>query len=140
MSDCCAQCGQKIRKLNPHRLYDDYVSVLRALATAHANGDEWVRMWQGTTQGIDVYAGNVLASRLVWFGLAESRGHRTGQWRITDAGLRFLAGRHSVPAVIYVRDACVVRTSDERVFLKDIKDVVLEAGYWDRYAGEQVAA
>ena len=80
------------------------------------------------------YRARAHASRLVWFGLAEHGDKRSGNYRVTENGLLFLQGRISVPVLIYCKDGEVIEMSKDRVFLRDIKGVVLDKAYWDSYA------
>ena len=135
----CACCGQKIRKLNPHRMCKQKVELLKIL---HKAGD-WVFVQEG--YGAEVngkmerapYRARAHASRLVWFGLAEHGSIRSGLYRITDAGVNFLRGVHAVPAVIWCKDGKVVDTDTRMVTIHSIKDVVLDKEYWDNYPSIQ---
>ena len=73
------------------------------------------------------------ASRLVWFGLAEHGATRSGLYKITQQGINFLAGIHSVPSIIYCKDGVVVEKSNKQVTVRDIKNIVLDKEYWDNY-------
>ena len=134
--EICQCCGQKIRKLNPHRMCKQKVQLLKMLCWA---GD-WVFVQAG--YGVEIrgkmerapYRANQHASRLVWFGLAEHGAVRSGKYRITPEGVSFLAGLHTVPAIIYCKDGEVVETTDKKVGIRDVRGVVLDKEYWDNYS------
>lgn len=134
--DICECCGQKIRKLNPHRMCKQKVHLLKILYDAK----DWVFVQEG--YGVEVhghmqrapYRARAHASRLVWFGLAEHGPVRSGLYRITENGMRFLAGMAHVPAVIYCKDGEVVETTEKKVTIRDVRGVVLDKEYWDNYS------
>ena len=134
--DICECCGQKIRKLNPHRMCKQKVHLLQILFRAK----NWVFVQEG--YGVEVkgkmerapYRARAHASRLVWFGLAEHGPTRSGLYRITEKGVRFLAGLESVPSVIYCKDGEVVETTDKKVTIREVRGVVLDKEYWDNYS------
>lgn len=135
----CHCCGQKIRKLNPHRMCKQKVELLILLHKAK----DWVFVQEG--YGAEVngkmerapYRARAHASRLVWFGLAEHGATRSGLYRITKAGIDFLGGNHAVPEVIWCKDGAVVESSSKLVMISSIKDVVLDKEYWDTYHLQQ---
>ena len=134
--EICQCCGQKIRKLNPHRMCKQKVSLLQILYQAN----DWVFVQEG--YGVEIqgkmqrapYRARAHASRLVWFGLAEHGAVRSGKYKITPEGVSFLAGLHTVPAVIYCKDGEVVETTDKKVGIRDVRGVVLDKEYWDNYS------
>jgi hypothetical protein len=138
----CACCGQKVRKLNPHSMDKQKVRMLEILGK---NGG-WMKLTEGATaigrHGITVtpYRARAHASRLVWFGLAEHSGRRTGLYRITPDGYSFLIGAHAVPNIIYCKDGLVVERGTSAVSINDIKGVILDTAYWDNYASLQKEA
>lgn len=133
----CECCGQVIRKLNPHRMDHQKVQMLMVLARAGVG--EWVMVKEGNSAvvaGVAIrapYRARAHASRLVWFGLAEHQGHRTGMYRITENGLKFLQGNLMVPDVIYCKDGKVVEKSTIGVAIGSVKNLVLDKEYWDNY-------
>ena len=78
----------------------------------------------------------VHAGRLVWFGLAERKEQRSGLYRVTKKGVRFLKGLEKVPRRIYTSKGCVVDQDEEMVSVYDVKNVVLDKEYWDNYPME----
>lgn len=72
------------------------------------------------------YKGQGDASRLQNWGLVEGEktlrpdGGRSGYWRVTDLGERFLKGAASIPKYIYVFDGQVIDYSPEAVMLADV--------------------
>lgn len=134
-SSFCECCGQKIRKLNPHRMCKQKVDLLKILHKAK----DWVFLQEGYGAEIDgkmeraPYRARAHASRLVWFGLAEHGPTRSGLYKITQNGINFLAGTHSVPEVIYCKDGVVVEEADKKVTIREIRKVVLDKEYWDNY-------
>lgn len=143
--DRCPHCGQTIKKLNRHRMDFAKWVMLRKIVDIAGPGREWVKVQRDgalirddehTIQGDDVHA-----LRLFWFGLVERMARRSGMYRPTEHGRLFLAGLASVPASILCRGGVVERTSGERVRVGDIKGVVLDKAYWDRYGqSEQESA
>lgn len=140
----CEHCGQKIRKLNPHRMDKAKVGMLEILAKAHHQKEPWVKVQHGygaqTSAGMTraPYRAEAHASRLAWFGLAEHDGERrSGMYRITPNGMAFLFGHISVPLTIYCKDGIVVEKTEERVTIGQIRGVILDKDYWDRYPSIQ---
>lgn len=144
---CSSVCLQKIRKLNPHSMDRSKVAVLSAIARVQV-GNGWVRIRSHHLDGIlEVDGQQVLdtkipeasahAARLRWFGLFEYRGHRTGEYRITQGGLNFLKGRASVPKTVWCRSGVVVSESSERVVVSQVAGVTYDKDYWDRYSEVQ---
>lgn len=140
MIDICACCGQKIRKLNPHRMCKQKVNLLQIFYKAK----DWVFAQEG--YGVEVegkmqrapYRARAHASRLVWFGLAEHGKTRSGLYRITPEGVQFLAGSHQVPAIIYCKDGEVVESTDKKVGIRDVRGIILDKDYWDNYSQMQI--
>jgi len=140
MIDICACCGQKIRKLNPHRMCKQKVDLLQMLFRAK----DWVFVQAG--YGVEIngkmerapYRANQHASRLVWFGLAVHGPVRSGKYKITQAGIQFLAGSHQVPAIIYCKDGEVVESTDKKVGIRDVRGIILDKDYWDNYSQIQI--
>ena len=136
----CTQCNQKIRKLNPHRMCKNKVAMLEMLAKA---GD-WVFVQAGHGAVVNgrvaraPYRAQAHCSVLVWFGLAEhSQERRSGLYRITDNGYKFLSNEHMVPQIIWCKDSIVVAEDSTLVGIDSIKNVVLDKEYWDHYHMEQ---
>jgi len=139
----CVCCGQRIRKLNPHRMCKQKVAVLELLGKASVAGMDWVKVLEGSSIMIGgdrihaPYRARAHASRLEWFGLAEHGETRSGLYRITKAGFAFLLGEHTVPATIYCKDGLVVERDTKMVGLNDVCNVVLDKAYWDNYRNIQ---
>ena len=144
MQQICSCCNQVIRKLNPHRMDRHKVTTLEMMGKAAMQGDPWVRDQAGSGMlvgGVMLrapYRVQAHVSRLVWFGLADHGAHRSGEYMITPEGLGFLRGIVSVPSVIHCKDGKVVKESDTRVWVSQVKNVVLDKKYWDDYWKEQV--
>ena len=144
MQQICSCCNQVIRKLNPHRMDRHKVTTLEMMGKAAMQGDPWVRAQAGSGMlvgGVMLRAPyRVQAHTLVltWFGLADHGAHRSGEYMITPEGLGFLRGTHSVPSIIYCRGGRVLDESATRVWVSQVKDVVLDKKYWDNYWREQV--
>lgn len=134
MHSVCECCGQKIRKLNPHRM-DKQKCRMLALIGQYSG---WVEVKAGKFGGFNG-DDQVHAMRLEWFGLVEHGPRRSGLYRITRAGRCFLQGTLTVPRVIWCRDGVVVRETEDVVGLNDVKDFVLDKDYWDNYGREQIA-
>lgn len=137
----CEACGQKIRKLNPHTMDSQKIRVLQDIAKLNLKGYEWVLVKEGEaleTEKDDLkvrtaYRARAHASRLVWFGLLDSKGYRSGAYKVNKSGLEFLVGRLSVPKTVYCREGKVVEQSKEQVTVQQVKKVVLDKPYWDNY-------
>ena len=144
MQPVCECCNQKIRKLNPHRMDKHKAETLEMMGKAALQGDEWIQAQAGSGMlvgGVMLrapYRVQAHVSRLVWFGLAEHGPHRSGKYKITPAGIGFLRGLVSVPAIIHCRDGVVYTRSDRQVFISDINNVVLDKKYWDDYWKVQI--
>lgn len=143
----CPECGQRIRRLNPHRMDLGKWRMLRALEDKRRVGVTWVKVQRdGNLIHPDdaewtIQADDVHALRLTWFGLAKRRRRRTGEYQITMNGRRFLAGRHAVPARIWCREGSVIRSDAMTVRVDQIKRIILDRAYWDRYRqieGEEI--
>ena len=135
------------KKLNPHRMDKQKWRVLDDIAKLNLRGHEWVKVGEGRRLFVDgrhvantSYCAAVHCRRLKWFGLLESKGHRTGESKVTELGYDFLAGRASVPATIWCRDGRVWERTKGQVVVTDIKGVILDKEYWDCYATIQVTA
>lgn len=140
----CQACGQKVRKLNPHRMDASKVKTLIEIATiSRIHG--WAKIQQDShlikhdERDWTIQTDAVHASRLCWFGLIERKEERSGLYRLSEGGRAFLYRGGSVPAVIWCKEGRVVETSQEVVQLKDVRDVVLDKAYWDEYAALQKA-
>ena len=131
----CQACQQKIRKLNPHSMCKNKIAMLDMLGRA---GD-WVFVEAGRGAVIQgrvsraPYRAQAHCSVLVWFGLAEHGERRSGMYRITDAGVKFLRGEHQVPKVIWSRDGRIVDRDTTQVAIGSVKNLVLDKEYWDNY-------
>jgi hypothetical protein len=140
-------CGQKIKKLNPHRMSKQSVMVLRDLAlAARESKNEWVRVEAGRDLVTSVgrirsaYRAGAHAIYLQWFDLVKTEKRRSAKFRVTDKGFLFLFGQISVPAIIYCRDGNVVSQTEKQVFIQDVKGVSLDKDYWDNYSTIQLEA
>ena len=137
----CPHCNQKIKKLNPHKMDAAKVAVLRHVAWLHANaGSGWVlcqidfqmTVSDGRTFGT-IKDSRVHAQRLRYFGLLESKGRRTGAYRVTDDGAAFLRGLHTVPETIWCREGGVVKQSPAQVDIGAVSGVIFDKEHWDSY-------
>jgi len=139
----CTTCGQRIRKLNPHRMDRQKLRTLGDIAAFNAAGSEWVKTLEapalqvGNEKRRSTYCGRNHAERLHWFGLLDYRGHRSGEFRVNAAGMAFLAGSGRVPAKIWCRGGVVKARSQSTVCVADIRGVILDRAYWDNYAAIQ---
>lgn len=142
--DICPRCNQKLRRLNKHRMDKKKFSVLCGIATRHKAGHPAVKV-QVDPKLIPAHemeqtmqTDSVHFNRLKWFKLIEPIGERTGFYKMTQLGWDFLAGRASVPSFILCREGEVVKDSGVPVTVNEIKNLVLDKDYWDRYsAGRQ---
>jgi hypothetical protein len=127
-SGICECCGQKIRKLNPHRMCKSKIALLEFIAKQ----EDWVKISTGTRKQLLGDAA-VLALRLEWFGLVEHGPQRSGLYRATKEGIQFLRGFHQVPKIIWCRDGEVVERDTILVSVHSVKNVFLDKEYWDNY-------
>lgn len=140
---CCDYCGQKIRKDNPHHMDFAKVKVLDQIARLNRAGEPWIKLQRDgnliadDAKGRTIQCDDVHGLRLKWFGLVDSKGHRTGEYRCNGNGYLFLAGRLPVPVTIWCKDGEVVRKSLEMAYVQNVKDVILDKAYWDGYWREQ---
>jgi len=128
----CECCGQKIRKLNPHRMCKSKVALLEYIAKQN----DWVKISTGSKKQLTGDAA-VLALRLEWFGLVEHGPTRSGLYRATRKGINFLKGTYAVPKIIWCRDSRVVMQDAQLVTIGSVKNVVLDKEYWDNYYFQQ---
>ena len=134
----CDCCGQKIRKLNPHRMCKKKVAMLEYISMSSDNGAAWVEIKSGRIQNRGFNGDEqVFAMRLGWFGLVEYGERRSGLYKITPDGINFLLGLHRVPKVIWCQDGKVIEKSPDTISIEDVKNVVLDKAYWDNYATQQ---
>ena len=139
-SKCCERCGQKIPKLNPHRMDRQKVRVLEDVAKLNGRGYKWVLVREGDTLQIadgpkvrTAYLARSHANRLCWFGLMDNRAPRTGAYRVNKSGFNFLRGNLMVPERIWCRGGVVIEKSEKLVALRHVEGVVLDKAYWDGY-------
>lgn len=131
----CPHCQQKIRKMNPHRMCKNKVRMLEFLAKAN----DWVFVEAGRGAIVEgqvtraPYRAQAHCSVLTWFGLAEHGERRSGMYRVTEDGLKFLRNEHQVPKVIWSRDGRVVEVDSILVGINSVRGVVLDKEYWDNY-------
>ena len=137
----CVLCGE-LAALNPHKICEAKVKSLELLARARRRGgDGWCRCEAGRGLRIEAtgqwihapYRLGAHATYLVWYGLVERREPREGVYRIVPDGLRFLRGDLDVPKRILCRKGVTRYASIERVFVHEVKNVVLDKAYWDNY-------
>jgi len=140
----CHTCGQKVRRLNPHRMDAQKVRVLELLAMSSIEGNQWVKAREGGSVEIAgtrrraPYLARVHCNRLMWFGLVRHDDERrSGRYSCTPLGLQFLLGKARVPARIYCKDGRVVTISTDTVSVDQVRNVVLDKAYWDNYAALQ---
>ena len=143
MEHTCSACGQRIRKLNPHRMDRAKVELLERIAKLN-DRHGWVKVQRDgrlipeAERTFSIQCDDVHALRLTWFGLLERKEMRSGLYRVTPCRYQFLQGRWKVPALIMCRDGVVVEASVEEVAVHEVKDVILDKRYWDTYAGRQL--
>ncbi|MFB3077032.1 MAG: hypothetical protein ACE1Y4_03405 [Lysobacterales bacterium] len=139
----CPHCRQHIKPLNPHRMDRRKVEVLQEIARINARGHKWVKIQQDGSLiplgdlEFTIQTDAVHPLRLKWFGLVQTKAPRTALYRVTRLGFQFLAGRLSVPSVILCRNGFVILQRRERVWINQIKNVVLNREYWSGYWREQ---
>ena len=71
--------------------------------------------------------------KLRYFGLAVPSGENS-EWQITNQGIWFLQGRIQISRFVITRNAKVIRSSTELVFITDVKDCVSYKIEWKEQA------
>lgn len=71
--------------------------------------------------------------KLRYFNLAVSTNDNF-EWQITNDGVWFLQGRVQIPRYVITRNASVVRTSPELVYITQVKDCVQYKVQWSEQA------
>ncbi len=71
--------------------------------------------------------------KLRYFNLAVSTNDNF-EWQITNEGVWFLQGRVQIPRFVITRNAVVIRTSPELVFITEVKDCVQYKVQWAEQA------
>lgn len=71
--------------------------------------------------------------KLRYFNLAVSTNDNF-EWQITNEGVWFLQGRVQIPRYVITRNASVVRTSPELVYITQVKDCVQYKVQWAEQA------
>jgi hypothetical protein len=142
-SAVCEHCGQAPKKLNKHYMDDGKLEILLEVAKIQQGGHQWVKIQQDSRLIVDeeraytIQCDAVHACRLNWYGLLESKGVRTGFYKVTQDGHDFLDGRLSVPACIWCRSGKLAACSIEEVTVDKVCPK-LSKEYWDRYStGDQ---
>jgi hypothetical protein len=136
----CMVCGERVRKMNPHRMDVSKVKLLTEIGRKNDIGIVWVKVQRDGTlikredQASTIQCDDVHAMRLKWFGLLEYRGKRSGEYKINDKGRAFLAGKATVPARIFCKNGRVLEESPEKVRVDDVRNVILDKSHWDNYA------
>lgn len=135
----CPCCGQKIGKLNPHRMDASKVRLLEKIARINRDGHAWVKLQRDGSLIKDrdrnrtVQVDDVHGLRLKWFGLVDCRGRRTGEYCINENGRLFLAGRLAVPSRIFCRGGKVIEIAPDKVTIDQVRNVFLNKAFWDDY-------
>jgi len=141
----CPCCEQKIRNINPHRMDASKVDILERVARMNIAGHEWVKLQRDghlihpDARDWSIQCDDVHGLRLMWFGLMVRKRIKTGLYRVTADGLRFLRGEHRVPKKILCKGGDVIERSDELVDVASVRNVILDRAYWDAYPSEQVS-
>ncbi len=73
--------------------------------------------------------------KLRYFGLAMPT-NLNNEWVLTNHGLWFLQGRIQVPRFVITRNARVIRTSPELVYINEIKDCIEYKAAWQAQASQ----
>ena len=126
-------------KLYAHSMDYRKVRVLERIAKININ-QEWVKVQQDSAlikweeRDFTIQIDAVHASRLVWFGLIDSKEKRSGLYRINSSGILFLKGLEPVPGKIYVNNGTVYERSEYVVFIHEVKNVAYDKEFWDKYA------
>lgn len=71
--------------------------------------------------------------KLQYFRLAIPT-HDNCEWQITNEGIWFLQGRVQIPRYVITRNATVIRTSPEQIFITQVKDCVKYKIEWQAQA------
>lgn len=141
LSERCECCGQRLPKLWPHRMDRTKLELLAQIARINLK-HRWVKLQRDGNliteecKGSTIQCDDVHGRRLLWFGLLNEKGPRTGEYRVTLKAIYFLAGRTTVPARIWCSNGRVIRSTDEGIRADAIKNVTLDKDYWDKYPTE----
>lgn len=111
----CPHCGGKMVEY-VHHLNEPLVLALRRLYVAAGGGPVHLRDVALT------YSQRCNFQKLRYFGLVDQAepGKRTGRWRITDAGVRFLRGDAECYESVWTWRGEFARWGGERVRLRDV--------------------
>jgi len=135
----CPCCMRKVDVPNAYPLSSRHVGILDRVARINARGFEWARVQRSkriadkdlarTVQDDDSYA-----LRLLLWGLLISKGHRSGEYKISQAGLNFLAGTLAVPSIVYAIGKKVIRMAPTKLFVDEVRRVKIDKEFYDNYA------
>ena len=120
----CPVCGSKITDYK-HSITK---TLVECLARLHAMGGR-SRL---DKLGLDNTHFNNF-QKLRYFGLAVPTGENS-EWQITNQGIWFLQGRIQISRFVITRNAKVIRSSTELVFITDVKDCVSYKIEWKEQA------
>lgn len=134
----CPCCDQLVRKPNVSMMDSAKVELLRILGKV----DGWVYIQAGNlvkdiatgNEYTGPYRGAQHAACLVSFRLAKRGPRRSGHYKISDLGRRFLRGEAVVPTKIWCQQGRVVDHEAGRVHLHDVANVKLTRAYWDNFS------
>ncbi len=136
----CPTCGRRPARTYRHRMDHSKVSLLEKIGHINVAGVAWVKVQRDGNlikedeRAWTIQCDDVHALRLSWFGLLETRKPRSGEYRITEKGVSFLAGHSNIPAWIECKRGRVLSQSNEWLGINSVNDVILDKNYWDLYA------
>jgi hypothetical protein len=132
----CGECGAKMVEYK-FGLNRGLVAFLRALAEA---GQPVTLDKLALTNG--QYGNHSLVRH---WGLAEMleptneiEARKGGKWRLTDEGVAFLRGQHSVPKNIYTLRGKMTKIGGAQVHIRDIDEGYMYRGDYRQQASEQL--
>lgn len=113
----CACCGRVRPRVYPRTLNSGMARGL--IKIYQASPEDWIHVGRlFLAEGEN--ANHAEYSKLKFWGLLEPQnrdqveGHRSGMWRLTELGRRFVRGEVSVPRISFVAGSHLLRQSSER--------------------------
>ena len=126
-------------KPNPHKMDRSKVHLLIKIGKLNKAGHEWIKIQQDSSLIKDderprtIQCDAVHANRLKWFGLIDLKTKRSGEYKINSKGIAFLLNKYAVPSLIWCKKGHVIKEGTYNVYLRQIKNVILDKEYWDNY-------
>ena len=109
----CPCCKQTV-KVYRRRLDKGKAKLLIKFykADRHASGERWLHVKRDIFGGHDASGEH---AKLRYWGLLEERAPRSGEWRITDDGRRFVEGMLKVPCAAFTYNGDMLKLDDKEM-------------------------